>query len=244
MNYKDILKVVKKEIGVCEKPSGSNKQKYGVAYGMNGAPWCVIFLWWAFKEAKASDLFCGGAKTASCGQLKTYAQTKGQWVTSNYKPGDLVMMNFKGGTAPSHIGFLVSVDGSTFNTIEGNTSSSEAGSQSNGGMVAEKKRNKSVIVGAYRPKYEEGKPITIIKPTTTTANLKVNAHTLKEGSKGNAVKVLQAALNVLLKEDLIVDGDFGPATKKAVIAYQKANRLKCGTADGICGERTWNCLLS
>lgn len=235
--YKDVLKVIEKEVGVTESPSGSNKQKYGKEYGYNGAPWCVMFLWWAFKQANMSDLFYGGKKTASCGELKVYAKNNGQWVTSGYKPGDLVMMNFKGGTAPSHVGFLVSIEGDKYNTIEGNTSFDEAGSQSNGGAVAEKVRKKSVIVGAYRPNY----PTLVVKKPQQTVT--VTARLLEEGSTGSAVRILQTILNSLSSTKITVDGDFGPATKKALIKYQRANPSKCGTADGICGKKTWNSLL-
>lgn len=51
-----ILKVAENEIGTKESPANSNKQKYGVSYGLNGAPWCVIFIWYIFREAGASSL--------------------------------------------------------------------------------------------------------------------------------------------------------------------------------------------
>lgn len=54
--------------------------------------------------------------------------------------------------------------------------------------------------------------------------------TLKKGSKGEEVKVLQKALNVT------VDGDFGPKTEEAVKAFQKSKGL---TPDGIVGPKTW-----
>ena len=54
--------------------------------------------------------------------------------------------------------------------------------------------------------------------------------TLKKGSKGDEVKVLQKALNVT------VDGDFGPKTEEAVKAFQKSKGL---TPDGIVGPKTW-----
>jgi hypothetical protein len=57
---------------------------------------------------------------------------------------------------------------------------------------------------------------------------------LKEGSKGSAVKILQKQLG-----GLVADGDFGPATKKAVIAFQTKHGLK---AEGVVGPATWNAL--
>jgi len=53
---------------------------------------------------------------------------------------------------------------------------------------------------------------------------------LKMGDTGDEVKVLQKALAIK------ADGDFGPATKSAVVAFQKQHRLY---ADGVVGKNTW-----
>lgn len=57
--------------------------------------------------------------------------------------------------------------------------------------------------------------------------------TIKLGSKGEAVKVLQVALN------LTVDGDFGPKTDKAIKEFQKEHGL---VVDGVVGPKTWSAL--
>ena len=53
---------------------------------------------------------------------------------------------------------------------------------------------------------------------------------LKMGDTGDAVKTLQKALGIK------TDGDFGPATKAAVVTFQKQHRLY---ADGVVGKNTW-----
>lgn len=58
-------------------------------------------------------------------------------------------------------------------------------------------------------------------------------NTLKKGSKGEEVKVLQKALNIT------VDGDFGTKTETAVKKFQKSKGL---VADGIVGKKTWEAL--
>lgn|SRR5262245_9548667 len=59
---------------------------------------------------------------------------------------------------------------------------------------------------------------------------------LKKGDQGEAVWVLQAALN---GHPMAIDGDFGQATDYAVRAFQTASGL---TVDGVVGPQTWAAL--
>ena len=82
--------------------------------------------------------------------------------------------------------------------------------------------------------------ITITKPTQHDDAYIKTLPLLQEGSKNVYVKILQVFLNYYAKENLDIDGDFGPATKKAVINYQTKNKLEI---DGIVGNETWTQLL-
>lgn len=158
MTAQKILTLAAAELGTTESPAGSNKQKYGKAYGWDGVAWCVMFVWYVFRQSGMSGLFCGGGKTASCGELMNYAKANGLWVTGSYRPGDLVIMDFPGNsTVTDHVGIVESVSGNVLNTIEGNTSPDSSGSQYNGGTVCRKKRDtaKVKVLGAYRPRYRE-----------------------------------------------------------------------------------------
>lgn len=71
---------------------------------------------------------------------------------------------------------------------------------------------------------------------------------LRRGSKGAAVVDLQRRLNAWIAgatslglRPLVTDGDFGPRTLAAVIAFQRAKRL---SPDGIVGPLTWSALQS
>lgn len=55
------------------------------------------------------------------------------------------------------------------------------------------------------------------------------------GDRGRIVEDLQQALNLALGLDLDVDGAFGPATRAAVMEFQRVNGL---TVDGIVGPNT------
>jgi serine protease Do len=66
------------------------------------------------------------------------------------------------------------------------------------------------------------------------------AVTLKQGSKGDAVRAVQSLLR--RRYDIVVDGDFGPQTDVAVRAFQRSRGL---TVDGVVGNaETWPRLVA
>lgn len=148
-----ILDLARKEIGT--RATGKNNVKYNTAYygrtiHESGYAWCAVFLWWLFRECGASDLYYGGGKTAYCPTLMSYH--RGQAVTGNYKPGDIIFFNFNGKPSAAHVGLCEAWDGTNITTIDGNTS---ATNEAAGGTVARRVRNKKYIVGAYRPAYKK-----------------------------------------------------------------------------------------
>ncbi len=73
------------------------------------------------------------------------------------RTGDLVLFNFPGGAGVDHVGLVRGPWRSEVGllpTVEGNTSSSLAGSQSNGGGVFERMRPRNQIVAIVRPRYK------------------------------------------------------------------------------------------
>ena len=146
---KEILAVARGELGYKEYPAGSNRTKYGVWYGLDGQPWCMMFIQWVFAQAGVPL----PVNTASCGAFMRAAQAHGRWVTSNYQPGDIAVMDFPGNKVKTdHCGLVVTALTDGVRTIEGNTG---VGNDSNGGEVMERTRPLSVILGAYRPHYAE-----------------------------------------------------------------------------------------
>ena len=149
-----LISVARGEVGVTESPPGSNRTKYGQAYGWDGVPWCVIFLWCIFTMARLAYAFFGGGRTASCGTLYQWYKAQGLTVhVEEAQRGDIAMLNFDGGTESEHCGLVIEAGNGWVRTIEGNTS--EAQSQSAGGMVCEKVRLYRNIVGVCRPMYKE-----------------------------------------------------------------------------------------
>lgn len=139
------LKKAQKEIGYRESPSNSNQNKYGSWYGMNGVPWCAIFVTWADQM--------GGDPTPSFHKSSYYsyvpyivsdarAGRRGLTVTSAPRPGDPVCYDWAWDGEHDHIGLFEGWTGVSgeFTAIEGNTSTSD---QSNGGQVMRRTRNRN-----------------------------------------------------------------------------------------------------
>jgi hypothetical protein len=150
--YTRAIALAAHQIGTKESPANSNKTKYGVWYGINGEPWCAIFVSWvltkvghAFKYAYVPAVV--EAAHAEKDGLKVIPFTK---VKAELAAGHVVLACYDWpGETPGiadHIGFVKDVvDSTNFHAIEGNTSPSSAGSQSNGGEVCLKLRPKSDV---------------------------------------------------------------------------------------------------
>ena len=147
---KEILAVARSEVGYTETPAGSNRTKYGKWFGLDGQPWCMMFVQWCFRQADAQDLL--PALTASCGSLMRAAQAKGCWITGGYQPGDVVIYDFPGNNVKTdHCGIVEKLAGGGIMAIEGNTG---AGNDADGGQVQRRVRSNKVILGAFRPDYD------------------------------------------------------------------------------------------
>lgn len=92
---------------------------------------------------------------------------------------------------------------------------------------------------------KEPEKATQVKPTQSTATTKpttsgvITVKTLRNGSKGKQVKLLQFLLTEMGHDAGKTDGIFGRNTEAAVKAFQKANGL---AVDGVAGKNTWNAL--
>ena len=172
-SVKQVLDIARAEIGVKEYPAKSNRVKYSEAYGMIDA-WCMMFIWWLFREAGAPELFYGSNKTASCPTFARWAKARGELVTSDYEPGDIVLFSFSSKYPFQHVGICESVTMASITTIDGNTSLT---SQDNGGAVMRRTRSVKTVVGAYRPAYAEEKksdtegPVYIVKAGDTLSGI-------------------------------------------------------------------------
>lgn len=146
MTVDKVLEIARGELGTKESPANSNQTKYGKWYGMDGQPWCMMFVMWVLFQAGVK-LLC---KTASCSALLNwYRANRPASVVKTPQPGDIIIYNF------GHTGIVEAVGSGTITAIEGNTSPGTSGSQSNGGMVCRRTRKTSLVTAYIRPDYEE-----------------------------------------------------------------------------------------
>lgn len=222
--------------------------------------WCAMFVSVCFAVAygleKAKELLCGNLYAYCPYGMAAFAK-KGQLHTKP-KKGDIIFF-LKNGLA-YHTGVVYKVSGNHVYTIEGNTSGGSSVIPNGGGVC-----KKSYVVNSNmrfgRPDYSlvTGETATskltkakLISKLQKAIDVQIDGlfgkqtlaalPTLKNGSKGTCVKLLQRGLQELheIQVDGGADGVFGAGTEKALKKFQKKNGLQ---VDGICGEMTWNAFL-
>lgn len=230
----------------------NNSTKFGAAIGANYQSWCASFLWWCGDRAKGENPI---AKSASAAYIQdnTVSQRDGSWVMrktgSNVtkkkgleksKFGDVVSFDFGAGDLwRDHTGFVLGRSGSSYVTIEGNTSAGATGSQNNGDCVAIRIRHYSNVCSIVRPDYA---PSKVKKPSTPFVGLRPvlpKDGSFKCGEHGEHVKRLQSALKWATKVRISVDGAFWNETLWAVVWFQHCNGL---VPDGEFGPESMKAL--
>lgn len=215
----DLLNVARKYLGVTENPPGSNQNPFSQGLGRPAEPWCADFVVSVCREAGVG-LPNDSAYTPT---MANGFKSAGSW-GGDPQPGDIVFYDFPDATTGiQHVGIVEQVIPGWIVAIEGNTTAGEAGVQDNGGGVYRRRRLVSYVVGYGRPSYA-GAPAPPPPPPPPVRGI------IKRGSKGANVKYLQERLGVA------ADGQFGPITQAAVVAFQKSHGL---VPDGIVGPLTW-----
>ena len=148
-----IIQLALSYVGTKEDPPGSNITPFTLAYfdgnlpanPAASAPWCVIFGWYVFREAGASDIFYDGKKVGSCSYVLRWATANKLTVKKEQaRRGDILLFDWNKDQAPDHFGFaLGSPESGKIRTVEGNTEDT----------VAERLRNMTDVGYVIRPKY-------------------------------------------------------------------------------------------
>lgn len=149
--------------GTTEQPAGSNRGRFISAWqfvftpNYDGYAWCGAFLGAVLREVGVTGLTDRVLYTPFILEDARLGRNGFEQIVpaTQAKKGDLVLFNFPGGAGVDHVGMMVRdyVPGGLWETIEGNTSSSNAGSQANGGGVFRRSRPGAVIAGVARPRW-------------------------------------------------------------------------------------------
>lgn len=152
----EVLKQAKSQIGVQEKPIGSNGgpqvDQYLKSVGLDtGYFWCAAFVYWCFEQAckeKKPQAIQNVVKTAGVIDHWNKAVRKGVPVisrdqalsnTSLIKPGLVFIMDY--GRNTGHTGIVVGFNQGKLITVEGNTAPNEA---SNNGIGVFQRNNRTI----------------------------------------------------------------------------------------------------
>lgn len=148
------LEAAKQHLNYKETPV--NKTIFGEWYGMDGNPWCAMFVSWAFHQAGEGKKVNASSKKgfASCDAGMKWFAKKGKLVPiAQAQAGDIVFFQFDADAQPDHVG-IVERNNTKLKRlvcIEGNTSANSMNSQSNGGGVYRKKRSYGTVMAIARP---------------------------------------------------------------------------------------------
>ncbi|MDO4978298.1 MAG: CHAP domain-containing protein [Eubacteriales bacterium] len=112
------------------KKGSHNYTEFGRYYGLNGEPWCAIFVNWVARETGISYSVvpkrCAVRDYYSFFRSRGLAHPWSQVRTGSYKPkkGDIIFYSYSPGDTTHHIGYVEScsytVNSLTLNVIEGN----------------------------------------------------------------------------------------------------------------------------
>lgn len=247
------------QVGYKEGPNNWNKYAEGMdaAFGwhVQNQPWCDIFV-----KRGLCDCFGGNAAaamiyetyghfSAGCAVSADYFKKAGAWFNSP-QPGDQIFFYDKAGKI-NHTGIVESVSGGVVHTIEGNCSD---GVRRNAYATGS-----STIAGFGRPKWsvvadsDDNTPAPAPTPEPVPVHdrktFSLDFHYLKRGDGMGDLAWLhdevQAAQFLLNGRGASVgkygaDGEFGPGTEAAVLAYQRRNGLD---VDGEIGPQTLGSLF-
>lgn len=176
----DVLRVAAGEIGYYAPNDPQPGSKYGrwmaqktgeswLAGPSKSVWWCMIFVSWVFDKAGASFGSLPSYNTDTT-VARVRAGKGGKLIDiKSAQPGDIVIFDWdKRTAATNHVGIVEKNCGSYIQTIEGNTSGSDWGSQSAGNGVHRRTRNWSVVAYIIRPPYSgQTSNATISNPATS-----------------------------------------------------------------------------
>ena len=214
----------------------------GVGYRMKATdPWCAAFV-------SAVGAACGLSGVVlpecSCPRMLALYRRAGRWagVETEVRAGDLVFYDWDGDGVSDHVGLVEEALADGWRVIEGNRSDA-VGRRS-------LRRGDKALLGFALPDYAgaagdaaetQTKPVGV---SADAALFTLHFHTLRQGAGMGAQAALREEVRAVQRQLWVrgfslgpcgADGEFGPDTRQAVLAFQRSEKL---AADGAVGVLT------
>lgn len=227
----EVLSIAEKEIGYYAPDDPEPGSKYGrwmakifdeswLAGPSKDVWWCCMFVSWCLDQA--------GVEVPGFPSYNTdYSWSKAKSLgvdVYDARPGDIVIFDWNMGTpATDHIGFVEKRTGEyTIQTIEGNTSGTDWGSQYAGNGVHRRSRNLSLVRYCIRPEYtvETTMAQQSIIPSKLRFTTKYEMNVRTEPSLSSNVETFMAENTtwefdgIIFKNGYVWGTYIGPVTKK------------------------------
>ena len=239
MNTEKVIAQAKAWLGITEYDGRFSEiiRTYNEIPGARGPalasyPWCAIYVsavyWKAVGESRFAEM--------ACDAMIQKLQTLGVYsVSGRPDVGDVIFYDWDGNGTSDHVGIITEVSANSFTVIEGNKSDAV-------GYRTISASYPYIKGFGFVTRLDGAETVTY--PQSSTVGQQMAQHiiskdywpTVKFGSQGEWVIVLQAILNAKFNSGLEVDGDFGVLTYSAV---SKAQMLFQIERDGIVGPITW-----
>ena len=151
----DIISAARAEIGYSRWADDEVGTKYGrwyaqvtnsPSFGASGVPYCDMFVSYILSKVGINWL------SAYVPGREAQARQRGVLINKwDIRPGDLITFDWDSDNVSDHIGIAVtSPYGTSVDTVEGNTSWGYSGSQGDGGIVANKRRDMDDVAYGIR----------------------------------------------------------------------------------------------
>ncbi len=219
-----VLRTAAADIGYVETPNNITPYWTRQEPSLQGNPWCAAFVIDVLHR-------CGNTLLRAVSQpfytpsMESWARRARRWVAvDRAKPGDVVIFGM-GKNHAAHTGFLERrYDAQHVVVIEGNTSSSNAGSQNNGGGVYRRVRHHRLIRGCIdlSDQWRGGSSTSGAGSEGSASSTAVATTSSPRLTKGQALTVQRWLMTsprlrrMYGPAETFVDGDFGPITTKAL----------------------------
>jgi LysM repeat protein len=164
-----VLKVAEVFVQMKYEEGPTKDNLFGKWFGANHTAWCAEFVSYCFNKAGAGYVVNGlqtkqGYLSCTRGIAAMKKRGMKQVPVAEAQPGDIIFFDWEHDHDPDHTGIVLKNNPKKkiVTCREGNTSRGD-GSKSNGGQVAQRDRNYSVVFAVFRPDWKPVK--ATVKPT-------------------------------------------------------------------------------